>query len=276
MLSEKEIISYIDEMKQTKRWEWNGKTALVLSGIWNLYEVSKDPVCRNLVKGAMDQLVQNLKEQGSGMISCEVLGCGRNLFPLYREQQDETYKAAAGELWQWLQNQNIFQEEMWTEKLYLTEPFCLEYENQFREKEGYHQIQKQLADAAQMAQEQLAGMDQAQAGFYLMALADSSSLISEEVFDHYKNAERYFKNGLKLTGYKTSSYAVYSILKGCRLGALLPEKYQKAAEQALIEDGVLTDDNAGIMMMAYGEYAKLQGKTILCALSDPKAAKAAE
>ena len=277
MLSEKEIISYAEKMKQTERWDWTAKTALVLTGIWNLYEAYNHEGCRETVKDAMDQLVQDLKDQGSEMINFAVLGCGRHLFPLYRENGEEIYKKTACRLWQWIESrQDAVLEGPWTENLFLAEPFILEYENQFRGKEGYHQIQKQLADANRMAAEQLPGMDQETSGYYLMALIDSSSLISEEVFDHYKNAEKYFKAGLKLVNDRTSPYAVYSVLKGCRLGALLAEKYQVAAEQSLPDHEALTDECAGIMLMAYGEYAKLHGKDAGCSSVDQSAAKAAD
>ncbi|MBT9776837.1 hypothetical protein GPL15_10010 [Clostridium sp. MCC353] len=266
MVFEKAILSYAETAKEKKRWEWNGETALFLSGIWSLYETTKELMWLDTVKAAMEQLVQDLKDQGDKSITYGLLGCGRYLFPLYRLEKKAAYETAAGKMWRWLQKRQDLLEGDWAEKFYLSVSFDLEYENQFHGKEGYHRIQKVLADYAGLAQKQLSGMNEMAvmeekkaekaAGYYLMGLIDSTGLISEEVFDHYKNAERYFKDGLKLIDDRTSPYAVYAVLKGCRLGALLEEKYLEDAKKALLSDGVLTDDNRGIMLMAYGELLR--------------------
>ncbi len=96
-------------------------------------------------------------------------------------------------------------------------------------------------------------------GWYLMALIDTYDKTSEEIFEHYKCLENLYKEAirgiLKYQDDKTKLFyqlidlpevegnyletsgsimVAYSILKGCRLGALQVEKYQHIGEEILL------------------------------------------
>lgn len=263
MISEKDIKACVDMTAQTEVWEWNADTACTLAGIWNLYEAAGDTAYRDIVKAAMDQLTEAVNENGADGVNFAMAGCARFLFPLYREQAENSYQEAAEILWNWLQEQSWPDGAAadWAESFYLAEPFYLEYENLFHAKERYNHIQQQLKAASLLAAKSIEDQDEAAAGWYLAAMADCSSLISEEVFDHYKNAEGYLKAGLKQAAGMSSLLVVYAVLKGCRIGALLSEKYlDRAVAQLLeskhvLEDGTLTQK--GFLLMAYGEYKKV-------------------
>ncbi|TAH67122.1 MAG: glycosyl hydrolase family 88 [Anaerolineaceae bacterium] len=98
-------------------------------------------------------------------------------------------------------------------------------------------------------------------GWYLMALIDTIDEISIEIFEHYKGLEALFKEAVKgILQYQdknesklfyqvidradiygnyleTSGTAMiaYSILKGCQVGVLSKEKYQKVGEEILLK-----------------------------------------
>lgn len=95
-------------------------------------------------------------------------------------------------------------------------------------------------------------------GWYLMALIDTMDEMSEEVFEQYKFLEHIFKEGIKgILQYQDkdsklfyqvidkvninnnyletsgSAMVAYAIIKGCRLGALLKDKYQQIGEDII-------------------------------------------
>ena len=261
MISEKEVKACVEKTAQTGAWEWNSDTACILAGIWNLYEACGDSSYRTIVKNAMDRLAEDVIKNPE-TADFAVAGCARFLFPLYRECAKNSYKEAAEILWNWLQTQSWPDGATgdWAGIFYLAEPFYLEYENQFHAKERYHHIQAQLKAASLLAADAIA-QDETAAGWYLAAMADCSSLISEEVFDHYKNAEGYLKAGLKLASGIKNPPVLYAVLKGCRIGALLSEKYFDGAaalleaSQGALESGDLVQK--GFLLMAYGEYKKV-------------------
>lgn len=263
MTSDKEVKAWVEHMAQNGAWKWNTETACVLAGIWNLYEAEGGSAYRDAVCKAMDQLAAEVTGDGFAGADLELLGCGRFLVPLYREYGKESYQAAAKLLWSRLQEQSWLDGARadWAEKFYLAEPFYLEYENQFHAKERYHQIQDQLKTAALLAVKLFDNQDEAAAGWYLSAMADCCGLISEEVFDHYKNAEGYLKAGLKLASGMKSLPVLYAVLKGCRIRALLSEKYLDQAVKLLKEaqDGMkqAKPQERGFLLMACGEYKKI-------------------
>jgi len=118
-------------------------------------------------------------------------------------------------------------------------------------------------------------------GTFLMALIDTLEFISEETFEHYKAIEGLFKEAvrgvLKYQDEKSrlfyqivdrpdfennhldrsgSAMISYAILKGCRLGALLEEKYKHHGEEildAIEEDRSYEPKDVGIYILAYSE-----------------------
>lgn len=269
MKSDKELRSCLEAMAEKKRWEWSVETACLLNGAWNLYEALKsNPAameegtggrCREIVKKAMEQLAADVAEQNGEELKPGLIGSGRLLFPLYREEENESFKETAVVLQNWLMNHDWSEKnsENWAEEFYLTEPFYLEYENQFHAKEQYNRIQEQLKKAEALARRSVSQQDLNPVSWYLMAMIDSSGLVSEEVFDHYKNAEGYFKTVLKMVPDRTGLPVIYSVLKGCRLGALLTEKYKDQAVTLLTSAEPVSVCEKGILLMAYAEALKL-------------------
>lgn len=123
-------------------------------------------------------------------------------------------------------------------------------------------------------------------GTFLMALADTLECISEEAFEHYKAIEGMFKEALRgILPYQdeesklfyqivdqpalednrpdTSGSAMisYAIMKGCRLGALLEEKYKHRGEEifhALEGTWSYEPKDIGVCILAYSEILKFQ------------------
>ncbi|MBO5278995.1 MAG: hypothetical protein J6B06_05870 [Lachnospiraceae bacterium] len=123
-------------------------------------------------------------------------------------------------------------------------------------------------------------------GLYLLSLIDTMSVMSQEIFEHYKYFESLYKKALKeiLSCYKeeTGMFAVKAdqavdgsnpldmaatfmiscaVLKGCRMRAILSEKYLEIGK-TLYETAAAMAAEEGItqmpqeMKLAYDEYQK--------------------
>lgn len=259
MILEKEIKACVERLAERSNWEWTAQTVCLLNGVWNLYEANGCESCRAIVRNAMDQLIKEVEEKRPEELSFAMVGSGRLLFPLYRENPKEAYHKTAEVLWAWLQEQAWQEKDEagWAKALYLLEPFYLEYENQFHAKERYHHIQEQLKKAFMLLDQSSQKLNEENQGWYLMAMIDCCGLISEEVFDHYKNAERYMKAGLRQAAELETPPAAYARLKGCRLGVLLEEKYLEHGIKLLEKTDIKMTEDTGMLLMAYGELLKI-------------------
>lgn len=123
-------------------------------------------------------------------------------------------------------------------------PLWVRYETEINGKEGYNQIQAVFAEAKTAAEGMTFEEDSPELAAYMTALAQCGGLIDEEVFDHYKNLERDFKEVLhrladpkcpgRLLGKIGDSQAAASIgraiLVACGSRMILKEKYQGLGE----------------------------------------------
>lgn len=126
----------------------------------------------------------------------------------------------------------------------------------------------------------------AKAGLYLLSLIDTMSVMSQEIFEHYKYFESLYKKAMKeiLAYYSedTGMFAAkadeavtdgnlpdmaatfmisYAVLKGCRMKAILSEKYLEIGK-TLYETAAALAAEEGItempqeMKLAYEEYQR--------------------
>lgn len=150
---------------------------------------------------------------------------------------------------------------------YAVLPFYMEYETKYAKKEKYGDIVKELAGAEkEVSKAGYSGMDTA---WYLAALIDVIDNMSFEIYEQYRKLQDIFKQTLAkvLQNSGTDSVSVsekamlaYCILKACRMGILLKEKYAARGMEmveSLSGDGQDAEE-AEILSMARGQYAELQ------------------
>ncbi|MCR4588264.1 MAG: glycoside hydrolase family 88 protein [Lachnospiraceae bacterium] len=108
-------------------------------------------------------------------------------------------------------------------------------------------------------------------GWWLMALIDTMDVMSEQIYEHYRTLEDIFRIAVKgllphldpkdhmvyqvidhpeaegnYTETSGSAMAAYAIMKGCRLGVLLPEKYLQVGRsmfEGIVENKLRPDEN---------------------------------
>lgn len=204
---------------------------------------------------------------------------GRLAFFLLDQTGDEKYLRAVKKLMGVLRSLP----ECSQEDLFAVMPFYMEYETRIGGKEKYGDI--------------ILGFDKTQKllynekrGLCLMALVDTMDCMSFQIFEQYKHLEQIFRQellktlsfrnqesglfcGLSEKGDAVGSLmAAYGILKACRMGIILREKYEHFGIEILegvLEDGFAFSDKerkpspgeAGIFMMAYSQYLQLKEET---------------
>ena len=173
-------------------------------------------------------------------------------------------------------HKQIYPNQIWLDGLYMAQPFYMDYETRFHGKENYNDIINQFENVRkylfneekglyyhgfdesrlQPWADKTTGLSQnfwlRSMGWYLMALVDTMSLMSKEIFEHYKTLEGLLKEAVKgMLPYQdkntnlfyqlidlpevegnyleTSGSAMigYTLLKACRLGYISKEKYQE-------------------------------------------------
>ncbi len=139
-------------------------------------------------------------------------------------------------------------------------PFYTWYETNFNKKEHYIDIMNQLRYLVdQMLIKNTIELYDRRT--FMMTLADTITCMSEEIYEYYAQIKTWLKDAVhkKLPVANSDCLRVaYSILKGCKSKALLPEKYEKigkemfykAADKLLANQGE-DKEELGILLMTY-------------------------
>lgn len=176
------------------------------------------------------------------------------------------------------------------EEAYKVFPAFMKQDTEEGKKENYNAIHDSFKEMDQIFYQEHQEVLLPKAGLYLMSLVDTMSVMSQEIFEHYKYFETLYKKALKkvLAFYQeetslfptkldspvnsdnpvdiTGTFMIaYVVLKGCRMKAILSEKYLdmgKAMYQAAAKviGKEVADDKLDIpleMKLAYNEYQKV-------------------
>ena len=287
MRAEEFAKSYLAKYKPFKAY-WNYEDSCVLMGAKQLYEATHDEF---YAKFLVDFVSKFIDEDGTinnfqvGKNSIDNISCSKILFFLYDYTGEERYKKAIEFTMEELRkhprcdcgnffHKAIYPYQIWLDGLYMAQPFYMEYETRFDNKEKYQDIISQFENAQKFLYDEKKGLcyhafDEKKVqfwadpqtgrsanfwlrsmGWYLLALIDTMDNMSKEIYEGYRSLQDIFQtaihgilqyqdpesklfyqvidrsdvegNYLESSG---SAMVAYAILKGCRLGALLPEKY---------------------------------------------------
>ena len=172
------------------------------------------------------------------------------------------------------------------EEAYRELPAFMKRDTEEGKKENYNAIRDRFMEVDALFYKENQQLELEKAGMYLMSLIDTMSLMSQEIFEHYKYFESLYKKALKavLTYYDRekgmlparldvpvsdenpldaagSFMLAYAILKGCRMKAILAEKYLEIGKTiyetaAAMEAEKETNGMPQEMKPAYEEYQK--------------------
>ncbi|MDE5933479.1 MAG: glycoside hydrolase family 88 protein [Lachnospiraceae bacterium] len=243
-----------------------------------LYEVSGDEAYFFFVKNYADAFVSEdggIKGDSSDTFSADWVHGSRILFFLYQVTKEEKYHKAFEAVMNRLcdyprcESGNFTyrgeQPEEIINALYRIQPFYMEYETVYGKKEKYNDIIVQFENARKI----ICGEENGQCRSieqYLVALVDTMDNMSIQIYEQYRKLQDMFKETLKAVLEKQDAESAligYCILKACRMGILLKEKYvgtgmeivEKLAAQAksAADKGCSTEEIC-TFIMAYGQY----------------------
>ena len=255
--------------------EWNYKTGVMLMGAKQMYEATGEEKYFSFIESCLDALItqdgeiKNCPEENERI---ESISCGRVLYFMFDKTKDEKYRKTIDFVMDKLREcprcecGNFFYQteepsEAWLDALYMTQPFYMEYETKYNKKEKYNDIINQFENV----QEFLYNKKEVQlrsVGRYLAALIDTMDNMSFEIYEQYRTLQDNFKTTLKNIMPCQDVLISYCIMKACRMGVLLKEKYADSAMKTIEnpeKDFTGDAEKAGIFLMAYSQYLQLNG-----------------
>lgn len=212
------------------------------------------------------------------------VNCSKLLFFMYDKTGEEKYRKAIEVVMNWLRehSEKLSPNQISMEELYMVQPFYMEYETRYDKKAKYSDIIKQFETADNCLHAGNETVDRI--GLYLMSLIDSLSEMSFEIYEKYRKMQDMFKMTLTAllknydkesgsyygnnAGNEENAMIAYAIIKACRMGIILKEKYASVGVEiveSLMEnklDDILGNARAvGPFISAYGQYMQLKKET---------------
>jgi unsaturated rhamnogalacturonyl hydrolase len=242
MFKDKEKIMKFDQYVEyhlahfeNAKTDWNYEDGCVLMGCVQLYQATgknmyKDFVIEYMKKFINDDGTINHFEKENYNI--DSIHTGKVLFFLYEETKEEKYRIAIENLMDQLRDhprlqcksfwhKNIYPNQIWLDGLYMAQPFYMEYETKYENKEHYEDIINQFKNVRKYIYNEEKELyyhayDEAKIqiwadketgkspnfwlramGWYLMSLVDTMDVMSKEIFEQYKTLEGIFKEAVK-------------------------------------------------------------------------------
>lgn len=288
---------FIDEyLKKYNRYKdyWNYEDGCVLLGAKYLYEKTGDEKYFEFIEDYLKHFVMDdgtIAHYEMEKFNIDSINSGKILFFMYEKTGEQKYRDAIEFVMNRLRlhprcstgnffHKEIYPNQIWLDGLYMAQPFYMEYETKFENKEKYNDIIEQFQNvqkylyceekglcfhACDITKEAFWADDITgcsknfwlrSMGWYLMALVDVMDKMSFQIYEQYRELQDIYKKMLKgilqyqdpETGLfyqvidrsdvegnylETSGSAMigYSILKACKMGILLKEKYQPIGEK---------------------------------------------
>lgn len=254
----------------------NYPNGLMLKGVMSLYNATNREEYKNFVLNYLDNAIDNsgnIAEYDMESYNTENISAGAAIFFAFDKTENEKYRRAIETLMEQIKGQPrnadgsfVYRKDSADggvlEALYMADVFYMMYESRFGGKEYYNDIITQFKAARSGAD--FEGNTTARTlALYLMATIDTLEAIDQSVYEYYADLKQLYKEAL---GYALSladtaddtskAMIAYTMLKACRMKAILAEKYEDTAKDMF--DGIDSEklENVGPYMMAYSEIIR--------------------
>ena len=264
--------------------ERNYEDSSVLVSVKQMYDAFGDEKYFSLIEGYLKDFVMDDGTIANGYadkFDASSVNCGKLLFFMHDKTGEEKYRKAIEAVMDWLREhpENLSPNQISMEELYMVQPFYMEYETRYDKKAKYSDIIKQFEKADNLFKSGVDNIDQI--GLYLISMIDALSGMSFEIYEKYRKIQDMFKAALtnllknydkengsyygKMAGNAENVMIAYAIIKACRMGIILKEKYAPVGMEIvenLMENklnDILGDARAmGPFISAYGQYIQLE------------------
>lgn len=277
------IDEYLKKFKDgTVERSYEDSSAFV--SIKQIYDTLGDEKYFSIIDECLKQFVMEdgIIEKGyEDKFDSDSVNCCKLLFFMYDKTGEEKYRKAIESVMDWLREHSdkLSPNQISMEELYMVQPFYMEYETRYDKKAKYSDIIKQFENADDQIKSGVDDIDQV--GLYLVSLIDALSGMSFEIYEKYRKMQDMFKATLtdflknydkesgfyygKNAGKEENAMIAYAIIKACRMGIILKEKYA-AVGMEIVENlmenrlsDIFSDARAvGSFISAYGQYMQLK------------------
>lgn len=284
-----DIAAYLNHYRYAERYGKEEDVCALLAA-QDVYGATGDENAFAFIQKYYDAFLLDNGEIRDGLTenAADWVNGSRCLFLLYDKTGEEKYRLAIEKTMDCLRGmprcergnftyQEECSKEAAVEALYRLMPFYMEYETTYDKKEKYNDIIAQFETAQRMLYEEekgLCGQTFLSSARYLTALADTMDCMSVEIYEQYRKLQDMFKIILKSVlnvrekadGEEEEALVGYCILKACRMGILLKEKYvdngmeivEKLLEKSERAEG---ETMKSALFMAYVQYMLTERET---------------
>lgn len=220
--TQKYLESYLANYKNYKDY-WNYEDGCTLKAARDLYELTGD---EKYIRFILDYLSGCVNEEGritnyeDGKYNIDSVNSGKCLFAAYDYTKEEKYKNAIEQIMDQVRTQprckcgnffhkKIYPNQIWLDGLYMAQPFYMEYETRFHNREGYTDIVSQFENVQKYLLNEEKGLcyhgyDESKSifwadketgcsknfwlrsmGWYLMALVDVIDHMDSDIYESY-------------------------------------------------------------------------------------------
>ncbi len=162
----------VEKIMENSKPKWNYIDGCMLKAIMEIYYIIDDKKYLDFVTNFIDYYVDedgNILGYNEEDYNCDNINEGKVLFMLYDIHKKEKYKKAIDKLYGQLQKQPrtktgnfwhklIYPKQIWLDGLYMVQPFYMEYEMKFNNKENYKDIVNQFKSAYKLAKDCKTGL----------------------------------------------------------------------------------------------------------------------
>ena len=235
---EERVNQFVDEyLKGYSRYKeyWNYEDGCVLLGAKYLYDVTGEQKYFTFIENYLKHFVMDdgtIAHYEMEKFNIDSINCGKILFFMYDVTGEEKYRNAIEFIMNRLRihprcstgnffHKEIYPNQIWLDGLYMAQPFYMEYETRFENKEKYNDIISQFENVQKYLYDKEKGLcyhayDEAKAqfwanketgcspnfwlrsmGWYLMALVDVMDKMSIEIYEQYRTLQDIYKLMLK-------------------------------------------------------------------------------
>lgn len=256
----------------------------VLVSVKHMYDALGDEKYFSIIEECLKHFVMDdgtIEKGYADKFDSDSVNCCKLLFFMHDKTGEEKYSKAIESVMDWLRENSdkLSPNQISIEELYMVQPFYMEYETRYDKKAKYSDIIKQFENADNQIKSGTEDIDQI--SLYLVSLIDALSGMSFEIYEKYRTMQDMFKAALtallknydkesgsyygKNAGNEENAMIAYAIIKACRMGIILKEKYTTAGVEIvenLMENGlddIWGDARAvGPFISAYGQYVQLK------------------
>jgi unsaturated rhamnogalacturonyl hydrolase len=164
-----DTLMYAQEPKSAR---WGYERGVVLEGIWQVYQKTREPKYLTYVQRHIDQFLggsETIRTYDFLSFNIDNIPTGRQLLALFKQTGESKYRTAADTLRKQLAQQprtsdggfwhkKIYPYQMWLDGLYMGEPFYAEYARMFNEPSAFNDIVRQFVLMEKHARDQKTGL----------------------------------------------------------------------------------------------------------------------